>query len=201
MRVTIWLKIVILSFTLIAGTAQAQLQTWRFIGTVYQQNSGFVPPSFAAIGQMLTVDYVFDTAASIESSTKSVSFDGATSSVDSSNINLGGGILDAINVSPLSPRPDGVTFMSFNYAGAPPATTVSQFLNNYSVASGYAIPADTRINLRLDFSSYSVWASPTSFVRVSPVPEPGEWLLMICGIALVWLVARRRTQNGAMAFA
>jgi DeoR/GlpR family transcriptional regulator of sugar metabolism len=88
-----------LGTALVASTAQAALQTWQFTGTVYQKNDGFVPPAFASIGNTLTVDYLFDTTASIESSTISVTFNGETSTVASSNINWTGS-LDAINVAP-----------------------------------------------------------------------------------------------------
>ena len=181
---------------LVASTAQAALQTWQFTGTVYQKNDGFVPPAFASIGNTLTVEYLFDTTASIESSTISVTFNGETSIVASSNINWAGS-LDAINVAPLSLRLDGVNFLSFNYFSPPASTTVSQFLNNYSTEA--ATPSSS-LDLRLDFGPQSVWASPTSFVMISSVPEPSTYVMLLAGLSLIGFITRRKNRYDTINF-
>ena len=191
MKISAFLKLAALGSTLIAANAQAALETWQFTGTVYEQNTGFTPPSFAAIGKTITVDYLFDTTASIQNSVKSITFDGEASNVASSNLTLG--FLDAINVSPILSRTDSVNFLSFNYFSPPPATSVQQFLNNYSVAAASAGPADSFLNLRLDFGpTKSVWASPTSFVMISSVPEPESYAMLLAGLSLIGFVTRRK---------
>jgi len=40
-------------------------------------------------------------------------------------------------------------------------------------------------------------ARPHSAVQVTPVPEPGEWALMAVGVALVGVLARRRSKKNA----
>jgi hypothetical protein len=44
-------------------------------------------------------------------------------------------------------------------------------------------------NNQLGFEAY---LGPTLFVQVSPVPEPGEWAMMLAGLGVVSMIARRR---------
>jgi hypothetical protein len=47
-------------------------------------------------------------------------------------------------------------------------------------------------NNQLGFEAY---LGPTLFVQVSPIPEPGEWAMMMAGLGVVGVIARRKRKT------
>ncbi len=70
------------------------------------------------------------------------------------------------------------------YAGS----TNLQFLNSTGAAATWTLGTNGAL-------SYAVAAA------VAPVPEPGEWLLMLSGLALIGFIATRRKNENGMTFA
>ena len=53
-------------------------------------------------------------------------------------------------------------------------------------------------------STFTLTASGLTYsaaAAVAPVPEPGEWLLMLSGLALIGFIATRRKEENSMTFA
>ena len=191
MKLSILFKVAILATTLIAGTAKADLQTWEVSGIVYQdQGNGYIPPAFATIGKTITIDYVFDTSASISEipfshPVVSVNFNGEISYMDGYFINLSG--FSAINGAPQRLRSDGVNFISWNLFGSNNAAiTFSEFLNNY------ANPRGLFSDLRIDFGPNSVWVHPASFVMLASVPEPETYAMLLAGLGVISYITRHK---------
>jgi hypothetical protein len=42
---------------------------------------------------------------------------------------------------------------------------------------------------------FEAYLGPTLFVQVSPIPEPGEWAMMMAGLGVVSMIARRRRKQ------
>jgi hypothetical protein len=157
----------------VATGAHAEVQVWKLTGTVYDeitsQGTPFVPPSsYYAHGKTVTVQYVIDTGvtttdgSSTYSAVQSFTLNGVGSKA-TGYISADGGGLNAINESPTTPRADKVTFLSFNRFGGPKATSVSDALTDFSVATAAGVDADYRV----DFGSAgSVRVKPTSFTKV-----------------------------------
>ena len=51
--------------------------------------------------------------------------------------------------------------------------------------------------LRLQGSAYSGGGSYGGTIALAPIPEPGEWALMLSGFGLIALMVRRRTANAS----
>ena len=104
------------------------------------------------------------------------------------------------------------SFTSALYQGTYDA---SNFASN---STGHLVLAGTSLNLptlklratggetsQLDSVSYTlrlsgVTSGPGSYngsITVSPVPEPGEWALMMSGLGLIGFMVRRRTSSGS----
>ncbi len=174
-----------------ASAAQAELQTWRLTATSYQVESGFTPPSFIELGKSFTVDYVIDTQASswgggadlFTGAVKSFTINGVTS--ESGGYVLAFDGLNAINTGPNGVRLDGIDFISFNNFAGGNKADVALALKGFATA----VPLNDT-DLRVDFADMSVYASPTSFVMTSSVPEPSAaWLLLV---GLPWLAVNRK---------
>lgn len=176
-----------------ASAAQAELQTWRLNATSYRVESGFTAPSFLEVGKSFTVDYVIDTQASswgggadlFTGAVKSFTIDGVTS--ESGGYVLAFEGLNAINVGPNGARLDGIDFISFNNFAGGNKADVASALKGFATAAPLG---DT--DLRVDFGDMSVYASPTSFVMTSSVPEPSAAWLLLMGLPVLALKRSRR---------
>lgn len=186
--------LLIASLIALSAPAQAELQTWQLTATVYQVDSGFTPPPFAAMGQTFQVDFVIDTLVPasdphfFNGAVTSFSINGITS--EAGGYLLNGAGLNAINAAPTSLRADGIDFLSFNNFGgisAPDVTTALQrFAEVVHASSSFA-------QIRVDFGEQSVFADPSSFV-VTSVPEPASGALMLLGLPLL-LLRKQRMRN------
>jgi hypothetical protein len=177
-----------------AAPAQADLQTWRLSATSSQVESGFTAPSFLEVGKGFTIDYVIDTQAPSWGSgvalflgaVKSFTLNGVTSG--SAGYIAAADGLNALNVGPSDARLDGIDFVSFNNFAGGDEADVASALKGFATA----VPlGDTE--LRVDFGYMSIYASPTSFVMTSAVPEPSAAWLLLAGAPLLAIQRRRRS--------
>ncbi|MGO8858766.1 MAG: VPLPA-CTERM sorting domain-containing protein [Steroidobacteraceae bacterium] len=188
--VKISISALLVSLTII-GAAQAQEQTWQLTGTVTSVTpNGFTPSPFAALGQVVTVDYTVNLAAPLvtiagtdvafSNAITSVTFDGQTNS--GGDINWDPGFLGAANEGDWSPvRNDGVTFLSLNlYNAVNPPAALNSVPSSVSAAmadfAGGIASGDT--TLRIDWSQSLGQSSYVTLTSLTPVPLPAAlWLL------------------------
>jgi hypothetical protein len=65
------------------------------------------------------------------------------------------------------------------------------------VSSGDVGTLTGAYTLRLQGSAYAGGGSYAGTIALAPVPEPGEWALMLSGFGLIALMVRRRTANAS----
>lgn len=182
-----------------ATTAQAEFQTWRLTATSYQVEAGFDAPAFAELSKTFTVDYVFDTLTPsrdtwpgmFDGAVKSFTLNGATSQAGGYIVTLAGDGFSAINVKPSKERNDGIDFISFNNLDGVTSADVASALKDFAAKTAMG-----GTELRMDFGSYSIYASPTSFVMTS-VPEPSAAWLLLAGVPLLAIQQRGRRSAAA----
>jgi hypothetical protein len=161
-----YIKLIAASAAFLAFSAHAELQSWKLVGTVYQQTENFTAPAFAAPGKTVTVDYVIDTAVTpsfgsdFNGAVVSFTINGVKSAA-AGYISASGEGLNAINVWPASARADNIDFLSFNRFGGPITTTVTEAINDFSVATS----SGAFVDFRIDFGTASTWVKPTSFTK------------------------------------
>lgn len=194
MRSTVFFKAATLAACLITcNAANAKIETWRLEAIAYQKyDTSFVPPAFASPGNKIIIDYVIDDSFSKNASgiyqdaILSVRFNGETSAPESGyGYILAWDWLNAINSGYWNSRTnDAVDFISLNSWNPEPKFNLLDTLQNISenVMAGTA-------ELRLDFGSESVYATPIS---LSAVPEPTTVGLFGVGIFAISLVRKRR---------
>jgi len=189
-----------------ATAAHANVAIWEFTGTVSSVTPGFTPPSFAALGQTVTVDYTIDLGTPLTTIIPgdAYSFSNAVTSEVINNqatnsvvgIDWNPNFLGDINMG-FSGRSDGIEFVSFNDhdPALPYESDVASALA--VIANAVAIPdSGGMVSLRFDFSGGSVTATPTSFEEISAAPEPGSALILISGLPALALAVRTRKRLG-----
>lgn len=191
------LKLAAVSSVVIAGQAQAALQTWRLEATANDQatNLGWVAPDFAAPGAKLVIDYEIEentlqALGIFPGAVKSVTFNGEKSTA-SGYVLSSSLMLTSVNIGSWTPRVnDEVSFLSLN-------TTNSTFTGNLhdtllnvasNVLAGNAV-------LRLNFGDHTVFATPTSLTAVAPVPESSTGALFLLGVPALLAVTKRKKQK------
>jgi hypothetical protein len=160
----------------LALTAHAELQNWRMTGTVRQASATSPYTAYQTVGNTVTVDYVVDTAVAGDPNWPGM-FDGAITaftvagvkSASAGYISATGSGLNAINIWPATQRADKINFISFNRFDGPVTTTVTEAVNDFSMATS----TGAWVDLRLDFDNAdSVWIKPSSFAKFTPVTKP-----------------------------
>lgn len=164
-------RLIAASTALLAMAAHAELQVWKMVGTTYEtvanENPHFVAPGYLANGKSVSVLYAIDTDVAAEpgSSTYNAVLRFAINGIKSTDegyIIAEGSGLNGINVWPVTSRPDGITFLSFNRFSGPQATSVNDALSDFSSATANGNGVDYRI----DFGNAgSVRVKPTSFTK------------------------------------
>lgn len=74
------------------------------------------------------------------------------------------------------------------------------FLTPVKVGFSYSKVTGTQFTNANGASAWTLAANGTLSYAVAPVPEPGEWLLMLSGLALIGFIATRR-KEGSVSFA
>jgi hypothetical protein len=181
--------------------AQAALQTWTLTATTYNVEAGFNAPSFARMGKTFSIDFVFDLDAKRTPfsdqydfyAPESITVNGVTTAVDG-YIWAGVGSLNAINVAPIADRSDLLNFVSLNNMITRNASSVTEALNNFSeaIVANANSPFMRDVDLRLDFSGKSVWATPTSFAISTAVPEPATNASLLLGLMAIAAMRRKK---------
>jgi len=110
---------------------------------------------------------------------------------------------ESINVNTTVDRTYRLTFLGGQYTlTTDNAAPLSGALRHYTYASGS--PVDPFVNLIYDQTNYIFFGDNTSSaaanvalsaITLAPVPEPGEWALMLAGLGCVAAVARRRRRS------
>ena len=123
------------------------------------------------------------TTASFTSATGGLAYAGAASNGMGYNF---GGVLPVTNTAAIGASQNfffltPVQNARSNYTG----TSVTQFANATGGAATWTLAANGTL---------------TYAAAVAPVPEPGEWLLMLSGLALIGFIATRR-KEGSVSFA
>ncbi|MGE5453196.1 MAG: PEP-CTERM sorting domain-containing protein [Acidobacteriota bacterium] len=191
------LKWAAVSAVVMAGQAQAALQTWRLEATANDQatNLDWIAPDFAAPGAKLVIDYEIEentlkALGIFPGAVKSVTFNGEKSTA-SGYVLSSSLMLTSINIGSWAPRVnDEVSFLSLS-------TTNSTFTGNLhdtllnvasNVSAGNAV-------LRLSFGDHTVFATPTSMTAVAAVPEPSTGALALLGLPALLAVVKRKKQK------
>lgn len=154
---------------LFSGAAQAAVQTYSFNGTV---------ESGSLLGESYSGTFSYDDATLMGSGEEWLAIDNLDMSFMSGN-----------HTEADAATPAEVGFLDGVFLGL--SYSVDAAANPFSFIAGTADDSDA-------FFAYDATLpalSGTGNVVFAPVPEPGEWMMMLAGLGLVGLMARRARRH------
>ena len=192
------------------ATANAAALVWNV--TAVDNFSATAPYGFQA-KQLLTTTSVNIKSAgnSLASAAQNAQVNTAINVLDTTLINANGAAGTATSVTAGAAdawiaKPNALnTSLAFNTTGTL-GSTLNFWYVTPSSTSGIGKASVAQFNGGASAATWSLDAAGNlTFANgapaVAPVPEPGEWLLMLSGLALIGFIATRRKDEGSMTFA